>query len=332
MTSSPLSGLKVAWKWRSIEGMHVSSVVTLLAAAPWTALGFVAFVCLGMLVDLVRPGSGETVLWSLVLVWLLSGVTAWQPAGENILAKVLFGWRRPTPGELEELTPAWHAVTARAGVDPAVYSVWIADLKYANAAAAGGHMISVTTGAMRTLDQSRLEAVLAHELGHHQAGPTWPSRLAVWYAMPGRWVARLVTWGFRQVLGVVSRHTSKVELSGNLRAAARMLSLLVPVWVALLAMQIVFTINPAWLVVPVIPLAAAFFNRYAALYADSFAVQIGYGPLLREALQQFQAAGCDTAAEQAGMRAALFATHPTCRTRIQGIDRQLEAGQDRSVG
>ncbi|WP_116111870.1 zinc metalloprotease HtpX [Austwickia chelonae] len=331
MTSSPLSGLKVAWKWRSIEGVHVSSVVTLLAAAPWTALGFVAFTCIGMVVDLVRPGSGETVLWSLILVWAFSGLLALQRAGETILAKVLFGWRRPTPGELAQLAPAWQAVTARAGVDPSRYSLWIADLKYANAAAAGGHMISVTTGAMKTLKPTQLEAVLAHELGHHRAGHTWSTLLAVWYAMPGRWVARLTTWGFRQVLGVAARHAVKVDLSGNLLAVVKMLSLLLPVWAALLVMQIVFAANPAWLLVPVIPLAAAFFNRYAELYADSFAVSIGYGPLLREVLEQFQEAGCDQAAEEAGVRAALFATHPTCKTRILGIERQLASreGQHR---
>src|SRR4051812_182964 len=75
--------------------------------------------------------------------------------------------RLPSDAELERLGPMLERVGERSGVDPGKLILRVLDDGGINASAGAGHLMFVTTGALR-LPDDQLEAILAHELGHHR--------------------------------------------------------------------------------------------------------------------------------------------------------------------
>lgn len=61
-----------------------------------------------------------------------------------------------------------------------------------NAFAAGGHIVAMTSWTPRNLRSHELEAILAHELGHHLRGHAWVGQLAWWYSWPAALVLRAI--------------------------------------------------------------------------------------------------------------------------------------------
>ncbi|MGH3938908.1 MAG: M48 family metalloprotease [Pseudonocardiaceae bacterium] len=251
----------------------------------------------------------------LILCWLASGLVfvLFRPA-EEALARVYFRFRRPTLAQQQQLEHLWGEVTSTAGVDGSKYTLWVQDRKELNAFAASGHIVGVTRWSLEKTPPRQLAAVLAHELGHHMGGHSWALLLSSWYAVPGRIVLR-ITWA---VLKFVVRFAL---------AVAKHISIIgyLCVWFMVIGLIFfAFAAAPFLLVVYLIPPTLAWFERQGEKRADRFAAELGYGPLLIEALNSFQTQEGyqDT---RTPLLARLMASHPPLHDRIRRLE-EFEQG------
>lgn len=74
--------------------------------------------------------------WLPTALWTASGALTFHRPSEQFLARHLLRLHRPLPADLATLTPVWHEVTARAGVDGRQYELWIEESSDLNALAA----------------------------------------------------------------------------------------------------------------------------------------------------------------------------------------------------
>ena len=101
--------------------------------------------------------------WVVLALWTLSGLLVLWPGADDILARYLFGLRRPTLVESQRLAPSWFGVGQRAGIDPRLFSMWIQMGEVPTAGVAGGRTVAVTSWAVNGLPPGHLEAVLAFD-------------------------------------------------------------------------------------------------------------------------------------------------------------------------
>ncbi|MEU2546034.1 M48 family metalloprotease [Streptomyces roseolus] len=207
------------------------------------------------------------------VVWLLSGPLVFNRRVETAIAQRLFGMRRPSPEEARRLDVVWEQVTRRAGVDRENYELWIQERAELNATAAAGHIVAVTRHALDRLSNTRLAAVLAHELGHHVGGHSWAAMLADWYAMPARVAGRLLLALIVFLFGV--RNRAGFACGGCLT-----------LMIGWFLFQLTVVQGMWWLVVPVAvaPLLVAWLHRHAEFKADAYAVGLGFGEALEDVL------------------------------------------------
>jgi Zn-dependent protease with chaperone function len=134
--------------------------------------------------------GGSWAMWA-VAVWTAVGFLSWTRQVEGLFAKWTLKFREPLKAERAVLEPAWANVCAKAQIDPSNYDLWIDDDPELNAAAAGAHIVGVTRGAL-TFPPQQLEAILAHEYGHHVGGHVRVLSLQLWYVLPLQTVARFL--------------------------------------------------------------------------------------------------------------------------------------------
>ncbi|MEU7071243.1 M48 family metalloprotease [Streptomyces narbonensis] len=248
------------------RGMDGAALSHLLVTVP---IGVISLGVVALLSALVNPVLAVVV----PVVWLCSGPLVFHRKVESAIARRLFGMRRPTPEEAQRLDLVWEQVTRRAGVDRETYELWIQERTELNATAAAGHIVAVTRHAMDRLPNSRLGAVLAHELGHHVGGHTWAAMLADWYALPARAAGRAIV----VLLFVLFRtkHWAGIACGGCL---------------TLMIVQFLFVFTFVqgnwWFVLPVAaaPLLVAWLHRRAEFKADAYAVGLGFGQALETVL------------------------------------------------
>ncbi|CAM5558178.1 M48 family metalloprotease [Streptomyces narbonensis] len=248
------------------RGMDGAALSHLLVTVP---IGVISLGVVAFLSALVNPVLAVVV----PVVWLFSGPLVFHRKVESAIARRLFGMRRPTPEEAQRLDLVWEQVTRRAGVDRETYELWIQERTELNATAAAGHIVAVTRHAMDRLPNSRLGAVLAHELGHHVGGHTWAAMLADWYALPARAAGRAIV----VLLFVLFRtkHWAGIACGGCL---------------TLMIVQFLFVFTFVqgnwWFVLPVAaaPLLVAWLHRRAEFKADAYAVGLGFGQALETVL------------------------------------------------
>lgn len=292
---------------RMRRGVHATSFTELLLSLPSFGLSLVVMIGVGQLAATI---TGVTV-WVYVIVgaWLASGLLAlWRPV-ENVLA-VVMRLRRPTLREQEVLDTAWTAVAQAAGVR-GTYRLWVEESETVNAAATGGHTIAVTRWALK-LPPRQLEAILAHELGHHLAGHAWAGFLAYWYALPGR-LARFAAWFLLWLLLGVLSHMG--WLGGLLILA--LTACVVYVGITTVAAF------PWLLALFALPFLQSFVMRRGELHADRVAARLGYGQPMLEVLYEFLEEGHDVAHREARWRERLLASHPPVATRIRRLELYL---------
>lgn len=306
--------------------VHVSTAATLALAIPWF---LVSVAVVASVAGMFAPDS-NTVILAAVGVFVLSGGLAFYGPTEDVLAKVMFRFRRPTMHEQRRLDQVWGNVAQAAGVDERRYRLWVQDSQEPNAYATSGHVVAVTRAAL-DLPPNHLAAVLAHELGHHLGGHAWARLLTYWYSIPGRLVVRIWYWinyvifavltGFSAgAAGVAVGGRAGVNLTGCLFGfAIRMFGLL---WMLMIA-WVLYSIHPAALLLLAIPVVLAWFGRHGEKFADRIAADLGYGQAMIEVLYGWLNSGHDHARSQRGWRANLFATHPTCASRIQALEKYL---------
>ncbi|HUQ59792.1 M48 family metalloprotease [Lentzea sp.] len=276
----------------------LSAVSELLLAVPTVLSSLLVVTLLGKPVTPQSP-------WLFPVLWLVSGVIAFLPVTDGALAWLVHRLRRPTPSESQVLVPLLESVCDTASVDPRRYRLWIQNSREINAMAVGGRVVGVSTAAL-SLPPRQLEAVLAHEVGHHLAGHTRASLLRWWYELPARLAVLLafaLGWGV-------------LEAGAALKTRPAMVTSLV--LVAALAVVAV-AVSPWVLLLPVIAPLLALTSRRAELRADRVAAELGYGPLLLEVLQRWRNEGHDVLRARAGLRARMLASHPSCTQRISKL-------------
>ena len=104
---------------------------------------------------------------------------------EVAVGRLLAGEARPpTTEESERLTRLLAEAGERGGIDRERLIVKVQDDPGVNASAGASHLLFVTSGALAQPDD-RLEAVLAHELGHHRGMHPVLSTVVWWLRIPG---------------------------------------------------------------------------------------------------------------------------------------------------
>jgi STE24 endopeptidase len=262
--------------------------------------------------------------------WTASAALILVRPVEAGLARLLYrSLRRPRPVELDRISPALHRVCRRAGTDPGRYLLRVEEQRQVNAFALGGHVLAVTRMALE-LPDDMLEAVLAHEVGHHRHLHPLAIILGWWYLLPFEAGARLlrairrVTRWLARTFGRLSDRTGGLAGGRAPDGALGMLVLLAVLGVLVLAGSVlVVGLGLIWLpvalLVRVAKVLAAALSRAGEHAADRHAAELGYGPALVQVLALFLQAE-QTAPRPRGM-AALLRSHPSSQARIDAIRR-----------
>jgi Zn-dependent protease with chaperone function len=307
-----------------------------------TSVGMFAIVVLIWLLSLVvvaLPAYGAAVLagWEPVTVavvacaaWTASATLILARPVEAGLARLLYrSLRRPRPAELARITPALHRVCRRAGTDPGRYLLRVEEKRQVNAFALGGHVLAVTRMALE-LPDDMLEAVLAHEVGHHRHLHPLAIILGWWYLLPFeagdrllRAIRRVTRW-LARIFHRLSDRTGGLAGGRAPDGALGMLVLLAVLGVLVVAGSVlVVGLGLLWLplalLVRLARVLAAALSRAGEHAADRHAAELGYGPGLVQVLALF------LQVEQAQPRprgmAALLRSHPASQARIDAIRR-----------
>ena len=307
-----------------------------------TSVGLFAIVVLIWLLSLVvvaLPAYGGAVLagWPRVPVVAVA-CAAWTASAALILARPVesgLAWllyrrlRRPRPAELDRITPALARVCRRAGTDPGRYLLRVEENRQVNAFALGGRVLAVTRMSLE-LPDDMLEAVLAHEVGHHRHLHPLAIILGWWYLLPFeagdrllRAIRRVTRW-LARVFQRLSDRTGGLAGGRAPDGALGMLVLLAVLGVLVVAGSVlVVGLGLLWLplalLVRLARVLAAALSRAGEHAADRHAAELGYGPGLVQVLGLF------LQIEQSRPRprgmAALLRSHPSSQARIDAIRR-----------
>lgn len=243
--------------------------------------------------------------WIVPVAWGLCGGVMFVPSVENLLGWVMFDMRRPTPAELRKLEPSWQAVCEAAGIDGGRYLLWIEHSRALNAFAAGGRMVAVTKPAL-TLPERYLEAILAHELGHHLSGHARISLLRWWYELPARATILLA-----RLLALVV-----VSVARFFVPFGRVVAVLASVLLTLGLLTGLAFLNPWLLVIPLLSPVLAWSRRLGEYEADRTAARLGYGQVLVQVLSAWLA---ESGGDRRRWRDRVFASHPAHIDRIKRL-------------
>jgi Zn-dependent protease with chaperone function len=255
-------------------------------AAPWSGLGLIFHHPLSFAVFAVA-------------IALLGAALLFVRRVELAIARVIAGPSRlPTAAEAERLDRLLRDVAARAGIDPGRLIVRVQDDSGMNASAGASHLLFVTSGALDMPDRE-LEAILAHELGHHRG--IHPVLVAVvwWLRLPGEALAA-VYQVLRRLIGTLGRRLGR---AGQVLA--------VPVLVLLVLWQV--TVMWAYYLGHLLALRAARLSEYeadatAAAWGYAAPLAAAYGALARREL------------EPASRWARLTDEHPPLPSRIERLE------------
>ena len=264
--------------------------------------------------------------------WTASAALVQVRPVEAGLARLLYrSLRRPRPAELARIAPALERVCRRAGTDPGRYLLRVEEKRQVNAFALGGHVLAVTRVALE-LPDDMLEAVLAHEVGHHRHLHPLAIILGWWYLLPFEAGDRLLR-AIRRITRWLARTFTRLsDRTGGLAGgrapdgALGMLVLLAVLGVLVLAGSVlVVGLGLLWLPVALLvrlaKVLAAALSRAGEHAADRHAAELGYGPGLVQVLALFLQA--EQAAPRPRGMAVLLRSHPSSQSRIDAIRRIL---------
>lgn len=292
------------------QGVRISvpSAAELLLGIPWALWSF------GVVSSVASWFTSGWASLLIVVLWVLSGLVVIWPATEDYIAKYLYRLRRPTMMEQQKLDISWRAVCARAEVDPGYYRLWVEESDTINGSAVAGRSVSVTRWALNNLPPRQLQAVLAHELGHHRGGHPWAGLLVFWYALPGRLLVSFIQTLFR--------------IGGRVPALGCLIVGFVAVSLGGLILNSLIFGRWGWAQYAILPLLVpiplAWFSRRAELMADRVSAELGYARDTIAFLYDLQSQGHDVARRAAGWRGALYATHPSLADRIRTLERYTQ--------
>jgi Zn-dependent protease with chaperone function len=240
-------------------------------------------------------------------VWTASGVLVFIPPVDRVLARVLLGLRKPTPEQLTVFEGAWTRVCQHAGVRGDRYLLRVQYANTLNASAGAGHIVGVTVTAL-ALPPRYLEAILAHELGHHIGGHAAIGLLHTWYSFPMRTVVRLASW------------------VGRLASIAMALTRPFIPLLALVLLPLLLVSCVGSLLVPLVALpvtVSIVVMRRSELRADGTAVRLGYGPELLALYRGWAARELPRGGMWRSTRAFLRDTHPRFDVRVRALEKAV---------
>ncbi len=220
--------------------------------------------------------------------------------------------REPSIDERARLDPAWDDVVERLGTGhKRRYRLRVLDDGCnLNAAAAGGHLVMVTSRALRELTDDELRAILAHEAGHHAGLHPVVLLAQAWLHRP----IGAVAWLAVKLHNFLAWST-RIEMRAGL-----LIALIVVIWFIRLALWLLRIILGA------ASLVLTFFGRRAEYKADSFAVKLGFGPALIDALATISWEQPEEAPDSSpsSFLETLSKTHPPTMQRIERIRGALD--------
>jgi STE24 endopeptidase len=102
--------------------------------------------------------------------------------------RAAYRFHQPSPGQAAALQSAWATALRVTGTKAGDVELSVQTSRVANAYAAGGRSVAVTSRVLQDYQSGRLPedllvAVLVHELGHHATGAPRPMLLLWW--LPG---------------------------------------------------------------------------------------------------------------------------------------------------
>ncbi len=279
---------------RDVDGAALIALVPVLVVIP---VWLLAMVVLWWPLSLVSGVSYVQV----ALGYLLLGVILFVPLVQRRLLTKMIGARKPTTTEAPRLQKAFNEVTQAWHLRRHNFAVGVVDDDDLNAFACGGHLVVVTSYAVRTLDHDELCGVLAHEICHHLGSHTIALTINQWLIMPVVMLARVGSF-----LRNVSIAATDNFARGNdyARVAGHIVS---TVFAAM-----------AWVFGSGFAIARYLTNRVgrsAEFSADRRVVAMGYGRQLAAALRRTTGSGSST--------------HPPARTRIARIEAVLRPRKGR---
>ncbi len=243
----------------------------------------------------------------LIFFWLLGlAFLAIRPV-EEVLVR-LFGARFPTEDEEMILLPAWEMVCWKAKVDPDDYALFVQDNPEFNAFAVGVRSVTVTRGAL-VFPPAQLEAVLAHELGHHVGAHTVVAALSLWLLLPI--LAVTSVFGFIVHICIKTANFFTEIRLPLLNAIGYFLALLC-------ALPVLVLRGLLW----VVGFLRNLIGRGSEFAADAVAVDLGYGDGLVETLAIWMELGDNAEAATGNWREHLFSSCPSPAVRIRRIEKR----------
>jgi len=255
------------------------------------ALAMLAFVLFGM-ARVTAPASAIGVLFDqpegfavvAAITSLIGAVLLFVRPIELRVARLLgTNARPPSEDESARLDRLLDGPCGQAGIKRERLIVNVEENPGVNASAGAAHLLFVTTGAL-ALDDDTLEAVLAHELGHHNGLHPVLTAIVWWLRLPG------------VVLGAGFAFLRRL-------VRIRLLVLLVTIWQA--TVMWVFWLGD---------LLAMRASRLSEFEADRNAARWGYAQQLAGSLEALPDPGVPP-----GFGGRLMATHPPLEERIERL-------------
>jgi Zn-dependent protease with chaperone function len=284
---------------RRIDSSALTAVIPVVAILPaWFVATSLCFLATDVVFD---PGYA-----GFMSVAALGSVVMFLPLTQRLFVTRLLGVRSPSPDEAKRLESAVRIVATSADNGNRRFILAIDESPEVNAFACGGHILVVSSFAVRNLHD---------EYAHHHGAHTIGLSFAQWFALPvvvfARTGFRLRTFAERQRMKAEFRPGGYSAVSGHfLRAASAVLNTFAVLFEA--SLRASQNLNNV-------------VGRNAEFQADRRVVAMGFGRHLAQALGH--ARSNDQSMIDRTWHERIFSSHPPARTRIARIEAMLRSGR-----
>jgi Zn-dependent protease with chaperone function len=255
-------------------------IVSLIGVVPVLVGALAAIAPVGYAGHLLWPVRGAVVPF---VVWCAFAPMVRRPTAQRWIARVAYGCREPDAAERDRLDLPWRHALRRAGIPDGRYVPVVMESAALNACAPTGPLLAVTSHAVRALAPDRLEAVLAHELGHRRGWHGLLTYVNAWLMLPIR-----ALWWLPHVMWVPVAPMWRRAVAWH-RPIGFLLTLLLAV--AATAVSLVVAL-PAAIAYGGVAMARLL-TRQAEYRADTAVVRLGLGAELLAALEHAIETGRD---------------------------------------